>query len=199
VCRQTHQVMRLKTASTRLAEEKNRLMPVIKILVIGEGGVGKTTLIHRLVTGKFSDQPMTIGLGFASKVMKTLDGRDFKLQIWDVGGQSRFRLLIPSAKGGARGVILVFDLSRPSTFVRLHDWVRLVRNGLPAEKHLPIVLVGAKCDLARNVLAVEARQFAARNNLDGYIETSSKENINIEKPFERLLRLFASQEKRTIM
>nr|MDO8099005.1 GTP-binding protein [Candidatus Njordarchaeota archaeon] len=173
-----------------------RLTEIVKILVIGEGGVGKTSLIHRLVTGRFSDQPMTIGLGFASKTMRTSDGRTVKLQVWDVGGQPRFRLLLPSAKGGAKGVLLVFDLSRPSTFVRLHDWVRLVRTGPPPEKHLPIVLVGAKCDLARNVLAWEARQFAARNNLDGYIETSSKENINVEKPFERLLQLFATQARK---
>lgn len=168
---------------------------VIKIMVIGEGGVGKTTLIHRFVTGKYSDQPMTIGLGFASKTMRTSDGRCVKLQLWDVGGQPRFRLLLPSAKGGAKGIILVFDLSQPSTFFRLDDWVRLARTGLPPGKHIPIVLVGAKCDLARRVMAEEAKRLAAKMNLDGYIETSSKTNVMVEEPFEKLLRLIIPRTK----
>ncbi|WXG43469.1 MAG: GTP-binding protein [Promethearchaeati archaeon SRVP18_Atabeyarchaeia-1] len=162
---------------------------VIKIMVIGEGGVGKTTLIHRFVTGEYSDQSMTIGLGFASKTMKARDGKTVKLQIWDVGGQSRFRLLLPSAKGGAKGIVLVFDLSVPSTFIKLDDWVRLARSGFPPDKSIPIVLVGAKCDLARQVMADEARRFVARMKLDGYVETSSKARIMIEEPFARLLRL----------
>jgi small GTP-binding protein len=93
-------VIRLKTAST-LTKDQPRFTPIIKILVIGEGGVGKTTLIRRLVTGKYSDQPMTIGMGFATKVMRTSDGQEIKLQLWDIGGQSRFRLLLPKAKIGA--------------------------------------------------------------------------------------------------
>jgi GTPase SAR1 family protein len=90
----------------------------------------------------------------------------------------------------------VFDLSKPSTFVRLQDWVRLVRTGLLPERHFPIVLVGAKCDLARNVMADATRQFALRFNLNGYIETSSKENINVEKPFAKLVQLFLYQTAR---
>jgi small GTP-binding protein len=164
-------------------------MQVIKILVIGEGGVGKTTLIHRFVTGEYSDHPMTIGLGFATKTMKTNEGKIVKLQMWDVGGQPRFRLLLPSAKGGARGVILVFDLSRPSTFVKLDDWVRLVRKDLPPTKYIPIILVGAKCDLSRAVMLEAAREFVVRMHLDGYVETSSKTNSRVEEPFTKILRL----------
>jgi GTPase SAR1 family protein len=94
---------------------------------------------------------------------------------------------LPSAKGGAKGIIVVFDLSRPSTFARLDDWVRLVRTDLQPGKHVPIMLVGAKCDLQREVMANAARDLVTRLRLDGYVETSSKENINVEKPFERLL------------
>jgi len=166
-----------------------RLMEIVKILVIGEGGVGKTTLIHRLVTGKYSDQPMTIGMGFATKVMKTSDGREMKLQLWDIGGQSRFRLFLPSAKSGAKGIILVFDLSRPSTFVRLDDWIRLARTDLQPGKQVPIMLVGAKCDLKRGVMAAAARDLVTRQMLNGYVETSSKENVRVEEPFYRLLDL----------
>lgn len=172
-----------------------KFVEIIKILMIGDGGVGKTTLLHRLVTGGYSEQSMTIGVGFASKVMRTLDGREVKLQVWDVAGQSRFRLLVPSARGGAKGIILVFDLSRPSTFVRLDDWVRLARSDLPPERHVPIVLVGAKCDLARKVLTEEARSFTARMKLDEYIETSSKGNINVERPFEKLLQLLVQKPR----
>jgi small GTP-binding protein len=175
-----------------MIDEQTRFIPVIKILIIGEGGVGKTTLIHKLVTGKFSDQSMTIGIGFATKIMKTLDGHSFKLQLWDVGGQSRFRLLIPSAKGGAKGVILAFDLSRPSTFARLDDWVRLVRTDLPPDKYVPIMLVGTKCDLARGVMTEAAKRCVARMHLDGFVETSSKENVRVNEPFLKLLDLIVS-------
>jgi Ras-related protein Rab-43 len=174
-----------------------RFTPIIKILVIGEGGVGKTTLIRRLVTGKYSDQPMTIGMGFATKLMRTSDGKEVKLQLWDIGGQSRFRLFLPSAKSGARGIILVFDLSRPSTFIRLDDWVRLVRTDLPSGKYVPIVLVGAKCDLKREVMVDAARDFMTRVKLDAYVETSSKENINVEEPFGKLLRMIVPASTRT--
>jgi small GTP-binding protein len=174
-----------------------RFVEVIKIMVIGEGGVGKTTLIHKFVTGKYSDQPMTIGVGFATKTMRTDDGKTVKLQLWDIGGQPRFRLLFPAAKGGARGVILVFDLSRPSTFVKLGDWVRLIRTGLPPNKHVPIILVGAKCDLCREVMLSAAREFVLRMNLDGYVETSSKASVRVEEPFEKLLRLIVSTRGKT--
>jgi small GTP-binding protein len=165
---------------------------LIKIMVIGEGGVGKTTLIHRFVTGRYSDQSMTIGLGFASKTMRTRDGRNVKLQIWDIGGQPRFRLLLPSAKGGAKGILLVFDLSQPSTFFKLDDWVRLARDGVPPGKHVPIVLVAAKCDLARRINPEEARNLAGKLKLDDYFETSSKTNFMVAEPFERLVGLIIS-------
>ncbi len=171
-----------------------RFIEVVKILVIGEGGVGKTALIRRLVTGKYADQPMTIGVGFATKVMRTSNGDEVKLQLWDVAGQPRFRLFVPSAKGGAKGIILVFDLSRPSTFVRLDDWVRLVRTDIQPGRHVPTMLVGAKCDLKREVMARAARDLVTRQKLDGYVETSSKENIRVEEPFYRLLNLIVSKD-----
>jgi small GTP-binding protein len=170
-----------------------RFTEVIKVLVIGEGGVGKTALIRRLVTGKYSDQPMTIGMDFATRIMKTHNGRAIKLQLWDIGGQERFRLFVPSAKGGAKGIILVFDLSRPSTFVRLDDWVRLIRTGLKPGTYVPIMLVGAKCDLKREIMAGAARDLVNRQMLDGYVETSSKENIRVEEPFYRLLNAIVSR------
>jgi Ras-related protein Rab-43 len=172
-----------------------RFTEVIKVLVVGEGGVGKTTLIRRLVTGKYSDQSMTIGLGFATKMMRTNNGREVKLQLWDIGGQERFRLFLPSSKGGAKGIILVFDLSRPSTFVRLDDWIRLVRTGLPPGKQVSIVLVGAKCDLKREVMVTAARDLVTKLKLDGYVETSSKDNINVEEPFRRLLNAIVSRSR----
>jgi small GTP-binding protein len=174
-----------------------KFIEVIKIMVIGEGGVGKTTLIHRFVTGEYSDHPMTIGVGFATKTMRTDEGKTVKLQLWDIGGQPRFRLFVPSTKGGAKGVILVFDLSRPSTFVRLGDWVKLVRKDLPLSRYVPIMLVGAKCDLCRGVMLDAAREFVARMNLDGYVETSSKANFRVEEPFGRLLSLIVSAKRKT--
>jgi Ras-related protein Rab-7A len=75
--------MQAKPPSTNIGP---KFIEVIKIIVIGEGGVGKTTLIHKFVTGEYSDHPMTIGVGFATKTMRTNEGKTVKLQIWDIGG-----------------------------------------------------------------------------------------------------------------
>jgi GTPase SAR1 family protein len=86
------------------------------------------------------------------------------------------------------------SLSRPSTFVRLDDWVRLVRTDLQPGRHVPIMLVGAKCDVKREVMVGAARDLVSRLNLDGYVETSSKENIRVEKQFSVLFNIIVCED-----
>ena len=84
---------------------------VLKILTAGEGGVGKTTLLHKYIKGEFlADTKMTIGVEFFLKEMN-VDGFDVILQLWDFGGQERFRFLLESYVTGARGALLMFDLT----------------------------------------------------------------------------------------
>ncbi len=113
-----HSFIKIVIISLQIIQYVGLSMPkkyILKILTAGEGGVGKTTLLHRYVEGKFSgDTKMTIGVEFFLKEME-LDGNQCTLQLWDFGGQERFRFLLDSYVMGAKGALLMFDLTRPMT------------------------------------------------------------------------------------
>ena len=113
----------------RAAVENEGLM--LKLVVAGEGGVGKTTLIRRYVEGVYHDSLLTVGAAFAARRLVLDDGygpQAVKLQIWDFGGEKRFRFLLPKFCYGARGAMLSFDLNRFSTFLKLDQWLELIRQ-----------------------------------------------------------------------
>ncbi|MHA1758100.1 MAG: Rab family GTPase, partial [Promethearchaeota archaeon] len=90
-----------------------------KVITAGEGGVGKTTLLHKFVEGKFKiDTKMTIGVGFFLKDITLENGKTYSLQLWDFGGQELFRPFLDSYALGANGAILMFDLTRMDTLKR---------------------------------------------------------------------------------
>lgn len=157
---------------------------VLKLIIVGDGGVGKTTLLHRYLTGNYLDQRMTVGSGFATRDLE-IEGVIITLTIWDFAGEERFRFLLPSYCRGALGCILAFDLARPSTFYHLDAWLNLVRNNTA---NIPILLVGTKCD-AGNKNTDLAVDYAQINNLAGYLETSSKEDRNVTTAFETIANL----------
>ena len=113
---------------------------VLKVLTAGEGGVGKTTLLRRYVEGKFSSETkMTMGVEFFLKELN-IDGQKVMLQLWDFGGQERFRFLLESYVIGARGALLMFDLTRTMTLENIEQWVQIVRKEDP---ELPILFLGS--------------------------------------------------------
>jgi small GTP-binding protein len=118
---------------------------LFKIVLGGEGGVGKTTLLYRLKTGSFmEDTKMTIGVDFYPHNVK-YKGHDVTLQIWDLGGQDRFQFMHQNYCKGAKLGILMYDLSRYSTVKKLEEnWLPIVRTH---DAKLPIILIGSKLDL----------------------------------------------------
>ncbi|MHA2330250.1 MAG: Rab family GTPase, partial [Candidatus Hodarchaeales archaeon] len=91
---------------------------IFKIIVVGEGGVGKTTFINRFANNKFvKDTKITIGAGFYSFHNEVYKDTIIKLQVWDFGGEKRFRFILPSYCHGAHGVIFTFDLTRSSSLL----------------------------------------------------------------------------------
>lgn len=157
---------------------------VLKLIVVGDGGVGKTTLIHRYLTGNYLDQRMTVGSGFATRDIE-MEGVVITLAIWDFAGEERFRFLMPSYCRGALGCILAFDLTRPSTFYHLDDWLTLVRENTA---DIPILLVATKRDAAKYP-SDEGLRYAQTNSLAGFIETSSKEGYNVTEVFDTISSL----------
>ncbi|MHA1734321.1 MAG: Rab family GTPase [Promethearchaeota archaeon] len=169
-----------------VAAEKKRASPnIVKVFVAGEGGVGKTTLIKRFCEGIFvPDTLMTIGVEFAVKTLPHFEG--LTLQIWDLGGEDRFRFILPNYCRGAAGGLLVFDLSRFMTFANLGDWIDLLKGVVP---DVPIVLIGTKTDLGVHSVDENAiNQFIQERGLAGYFETSSKTGQNVDDAFAHLVK-----------
>lgn len=156
-----------------------------KFLMLGDGGVGKTTLLHRYVKGKFLDtSTMTIGVEFLTKQTK-LDATNCQLILWDLSGQNRFRFMIDRYIRGAAGALLLFDITNMTSFVNIGKWVQLVKKQY---KDLPIVLIASKCDLEEfsMVADIYAKKTQERFGMVDYIKTSSKNGLNVDKAFESL-------------
>ena len=160
---------------------------ILKILTAGEGGVGKTTLLHRYVEGKFSaETKMTIGVEFFLKETE-IDSKQCTLQLWDFGGQERFRFLLESYVLGAKGALLMFDLTRLMSLENLQQWVNIVRKGDP---NLPVLFVGTKLDLDDEIQVDDdyAMSFLNEFKLIDFVKISSKTGENVKKAFEVLTR-----------
>jgi len=168
-----------------------------KIIIFGDAGCGKTTLTQRFLTNLFvSDQTMTIGVDFEVKSL-TVDEQKVKLQIWDFGGEERFRFLLPTYVRGARGGLFLYDITNFSSIAHIDDWISVIRKEIRAEDIFPIIVVGGKADLveSREVSSAEGIKIAKSRNVNGFIETSSKSGENVEKTFEALTRLMLNDAK----
>lgn len=153
-----------------------------KFIVIGCSGAGKTSILRRLVDGKFiKDNQSTVGIEYFTYIT-TIDGRTVKMMIWDTAGQERFYTIAKAYFRSALGVILVFDITDRKSFDQLPRWLRDART--EADPHCSVMLVGNKSDLSaeRNVSNEEAQAFANTHELK-YIETSAKDGENIQECF----------------
>lgn len=164
-----------------------------KVVMIGAGGSGKTALVNRFLTQKFSEQYIvTIGSQFAVKTVAVPDanGRDVvvKLLVWDLAGQQRFDFIRGSYYRGSKGALLVFDTTRKSTFLELPKWIEETENSLG--ERIPIILLANKVDLLdeRVITPEMGRGFAEQYNLVAYLETSALSGQNVEEAFQLLAR-----------
>lgn len=161
---------------------------IFKCVIFGDAGSGKTALTKRLMTNLFiSDTQMTIGVEFVIKTIY-IDGKEIKLQIWDFGGEERFRFLLPKYIRGASGGILMFDITDYPSLFHVEDWLSVIHE---TGEVFPIILVGGKSDLEafRQISSEEGLEVAKSNRLNEFIECSSKTGENVEKVLETLARL----------
>lgn len=159
----------------------------LKILLIGDAAVGKTSLINKFVKGAFKkDYKMTVGCDLFMKNLSLNDGQDLvTLSIWDIAGQDRFSYFRSAFYKGAKGAIVVFDLTRYGTFnPSILNWLKELW-GFTGK--IPIVLIGNKLDLTnmRSVRQRLAISFAEEIPCP-YLETSAKEGQGVEEAFQKI-------------
>ena len=155
---------------------------IFKFIIIGDMGVGKSCLLHQFTDRKFLyESPHTIGVEFGTRVCD-IHTKLVKLQIWDTAGQERFRAVTRSYYRGAAAALLIFDITRRTTYNHLSSWLTDARN--LTNQHTVLLLVGNKVDLDsdRQVSYEEAERFALDNGLF-YMETSAKDGKNVEEAF----------------
>ncbi|KAK8797735.1 putative GTPase [Blastocystis sp. subtype 4] len=159
-----------------------------KIVLLGETAVGKSSIVQRYVRDQFlENQESTIGAAFLSQTIK-IDNDIVKFDIWDTAGQERYHSLAPMYYRGAKGAIVIYDITSRVTFARAKDWVtELKQNSNNPE--LVIALAGNKCDLVENreVPKELAEEYAKEANII-FFEVSAKTKENIDLVFETIAR-----------
>ena len=161
-----------------------------KVVLAGEGAVGKTTLINRFITGGFSaDYKATIGVQIFSKAVTLDNGKEVNLQIWDIAGQTLFRNLRTKFFQNASGALLVFDLTIPATLENLHTWISDIKN---ITNRIPFVLIGNKVDLKelKSITQDDVNAFIMDHfeDIRVHYDTSALTGENVEQAFEDLIK-----------
>ena len=160
----------------------------IKLIVLGNTSVGKSSFILKYIEDKFVlNYIATLGMDFKQKKLKLKNGQEVKLRIYDTAGQERFKSVAISFIKKAEGVILIYDIGNKATFESLEEWIKNIKEF--GKENLPIILVGNKCDLPpekRQVELIEGKDKAEEFNLP-FFETSCKEGINIKEVFEKIV------------
>lgn len=172
---------------------------LLKVIILGDSGVGKTSLMNQYVNRKFSNQyKATIGADFLTKEIM-VDDRLVTMQIWDTAGQERFQSLGVAFYRGADCCVLVFDVNNLKSFETLESWRdEFLLQASPRDPdNFPFVVLGNKIDMEeskRQVSQKRAMTWCQQKGNIPYFETSAKEAINVEQAFQTIAKKALSQE-----
>ena len=160
---------------------------VLKLLLLGDSSVGKTSILLKYISNKFDDSSIsTVGVDYMDKI---IDYNKFKikLQIWDTSGEEKFRTITKNFYRNADGLLVVFDLTKKESYDHIKSWINEAKEN---NDKLKTILIGNKLDLKdERIVAIDvAKQFAEKNNLK-YIETSAKDGTNINESFQAIIDL----------
>ncbi|UYP47742.1 hypothetical protein NEF87_004027 [Candidatus Lokiarchaeum ossiferum] len=159
---------------------------IFKVVVLGDGAVGKTSLVLQFTERKFNENYiMSIGANFAIKMInKPEENLAIRLQIWDLAGQKHFQFVRPSFYRGAFACIFVFDLTRRESYEHVKNWVEESEQYAPG---VPRILLGNKVDLIEErVVSKTEGEALAQELRASYYETSAKEAKNVDICFDDL-------------
>ena len=182
-------------------EENNNdeVTHVMKIIVVGDMGTGKTSLIRQYVEGNFSEYyKITIGVDFASKII-TVGNKKVDVQLWDIAGQERFGSMTGVYYRESVGAIVVFDITRPSTFDMTKVWMDDIDAKVQSNKGetVPTLLLGNKIDLKTDSWeqkASEIKEYAKQHKYLNFFETSAKDGTNLNEAIEALVKYIIDNE-----
>ena len=159
----------------------------LKVVVVGDSGVGKTNLIKRFITNTFSENSKaTVGVEFISKSYK-INNQVFKIEMWDTAGQERYKSITAAYYKGAKGALIVYDTTQKTSFENIDKWMVEIKD--KASKDMKLMIVGNKTDLkdSRQVDTNEALQ-KAKDLEASLMETSAKDGSNVKEAFYDLLK-----------
>ena len=159
---------------------------LIKILIVGDSTVGKTNFIKKYVENKFNESYFaSTGIDLITTSIK-IEGKSFKIQIWDTAGQEKYRAMTKNLFLKTQGIVIIFDISNETSFINLKSWMNDIKEECSAD--IPMILVGNKLDLEdKRVIDKERAMEFAKNKKLEYIETSSKTGENINKALSLII------------
>ena len=159
---------------------------LIKILIVGDSTVGKTNFIKKYVENKFNESYFaSTGIDLITTSIK-IEGKSFKIQIWDTAGQEKYRAMTKNLFLKTQGIVIIFDISNEISFINLKSWMNDIKEECSAD--IPMILVGNKLDLEdKRVIDKERAMEFAKNKKLEYIETSSKTGENINKALSLII------------
>lgn len=166
---------------------------LFKLLIIGDSGVGKSSLLMRFADNTFTGTFITtIGVDFKIRTIM-VNGEKVKLQIWDTAGQERFRTITSTYYRGTHGVLVVYDVTSGESFANVKRWLHEIDQNCDVVNR---ILVGNKDDdpSRKVVLTQDAKQFAEQTGIQLF-ETSAKENKNVEEMFMAITELVLATKK----
>lgn len=182
-----------QTISVDTSVDKGEI--VYKVIVIGDGSVGKTTLLRQYVEHQFESEYIpTVGVNILKEQIE-VDGKTVNLMLWDIAGQPQFYLLHKVYYNGANGVILMFDLTNSPSFTNVNNWYNeLIKYGL---EEVPIIMCGNKSDLKgeRKIISPMAHSKMEQLGIPAYFETSAKEGTNVKEAFNKIISLMMNRKK----
>ena len=171
---------------------------LVKVVIVGDSGVGKTNLLSRFSADKFEDNTRnTIGVDFTAVDLQ-IQGKKVKTQFWDTAGQEKYRSIASAYYKNSQGVILVYDISRRESFENIQNWWQELRD--QGEPGIEMILVGNKADLVgERVVTVDEGRNMAREKGIFFMEVSAKTNVEdcVRRAFTTLLdQIVEKQEQR---
>jgi len=189
---ESNKTPRLTFDKSQFEAKPNEYDYLFKVLLIGDTGVGKSSILVRYSDDKFlATHSSTIGVDFKHRTIK-IEEQTVKLQLWDTAGQERFRTVTNAYYRGSHGIIIVYDITHRESFQNITTWLDELKKSAP--QNCVKLLVGNKSDLTseRQVTVQDAQKFAQKHDLL-LIETSAKDDVNVREAFREIAQEIKSR------